>query len=239
MLQQNFVPISGSVSCWFLVQMVVETGGGKGLLRSQLAHYTCIGNKAHLFLGSQMQTKGRVTSETLMSNSCWQKDELGKEKKLHNMIPSPAGQGWGVMGPFTASNPVVPFRQGQPDIWAPAGPTEIPRTHGSLGFATHVSWPRDPGTSAPAPNPTSSGVLATVAGGQLILRTPLRTPSTSSPSCNVLRASSRSVGQAWAFGCKGQQKGGKTIPLPPVSRHFLMSDTHPCFVFARSSAFPA
>lgn len=142
-------------------------------------------------------------------------------------------------GSFHCIQPSGALRQGQPDIWAPAGPTEIPRTHGSLGFATHVSWPRDPGTSAPAPNPTSSGVLAAVDGGQLILRTPLRTPSSSSPSCNVLRASSRNVGQAWAFGCKGQQKGGKTIPLPPVSRHFLMSDTQPYLVFARSSAFPA
>lgn len=55
---KTFVPISGAISCWFLVQMVVETGGSKGLLRSQLAHYTCIGTKPTFSLDLRCKQKG-------------------------------------------------------------------------------------------------------------------------------------------------------------------------------------
>lgn len=92
-----------------------------------------------------MHRKGRVIPHTPRSNCCWQKDDLEKQKKLNNMIPSPVEPRLGVRGPFTASKPVVPFRQRQPDIWPPAGPTEIPVTrrsqvHGVRVFLAVVSW---------------------------------------------------------------------------------------------------
>lgn len=47
------------------------------------------------------------------------------------------------------------------------------------------------------------------------------------------------VGQPQTVDYKGHQRGGKTIPLPPVSQHSLTPITQPGLVFAGSCALPA
>lgn len=71
------------------------------------------------------------------------------------------------------------------DTGLQGGLAEISVTHGSLGPGAHVSQSQGPGTSAPAPNPTCSGVLVTIDIGQLILMTQFRSLRMSSP---VLRS---------------------------------------------------